>query len=75
MLGSVVESVNKEVVPECVWNMQEHTGAGLKGVFVLGLDQRLKMTMIILFGVKIIHLANLFFFKNHLFHSDQEKGS
>lgn len=74
MLGSVVESVNKEVVPECVWNMQEHTGAGLKGVFVLGLDQRLKMTMIILFGVKIIHLANLFFLRIICFTVTKKRG-
>lgn len=46
MLGNVVESVNKEVVPECVWNMQEHTGADLKGAFLVRLDQQLKMTII-----------------------------
>lgn len=46
MLGNVEESVNKEVVPECVWNMQEHTGADLKEAFLVRLDQQLKMTII-----------------------------
>lgn len=45
MLGNAVESVNKEVVSECVWNMQEHTGADLKEHSLLRLDQQLKMTM------------------------------
>lgn len=46
MLGNAVQSVNREVVPECVWNMQEHTGADLKGAFLVRLGQQLKMTMI-----------------------------
>lgn len=36
LLENVIESLNKEVAPECVWNMQEHTGAGLNFLVILG---------------------------------------